>query len=79
MLRFQRIQSEFFFKLNILSSKRFQTVLVWILPALILLQREFFCRSFSVAFVQSRRKENSARFVADAFIVHICQIKDMSR
>ena len=74
---FQRIQSKFSFKLNILSCKRFRAVLLWILPALILLRGEFFCRPFSVAFVRGE-KNFSAHFVADTFIDHICRIKDMS-
>ena len=46
MPRFQRIQSQFSFKLNVLSSKRFYAVLFWILPALILLRSEFFAGYF---------------------------------
>ena len=72
MLRFQRIQSTFSFKLNILSSKRFLNS-----PGVNSATKRLFCRPFSVAFARGENKF-SARFVADAFIDHICRIKDMS-
>ena len=39
--------------------------------------KRVFLRAFYVAFVGGE-KTFSARFVADAFIDHICRIKDMS-
>ena len=82
MLRFQRSQSKFSFKLNILSSKRFHAVLIWILLALILLRTSFlpaiFCFYPAVVAFARGEKKLSARFVANAFIDHICRIKDMS-
>ena len=77
MLRFQRIQSKFSFKLNVLSSKRFQAELFWILPALILLRSEFFAPSF-VAFVRGENKIQLASSLTRSLTIFVGLTKDMS-
>ena len=57
MLRFQRIQSKFSIKLNILSSKRFQAAVVVNSPGVYsATKRVFFVWPFSVPFVRGEKK-----------------------
>ena len=56
MLRFQRIQSKFSIKLNILSSKRFQAAVVVNSPGVYSATKRVFVRPFSVPFVRGEKK-----------------------
>ena len=77
MLRFQGIQSKFSFKLNIYEVSVYMQCCSEFSRRSFCYEANFLPAVFMLPLF-AEKKNFSARFVADAFIDHICRIKDMS-